>query len=252
MQITDQLKRSISKTNSPRRIISLVPSQTELLVDLGLEERIVGVTKFCVHPEGLRKVKTIVGGTKNYRMDVIDSLRPDLIIGNKEENEQIGIQELMDKYPVWMSDIYTLEDSLQMIEGLGKMLEVEKKAQEITKKLKLDFALPLPKKGKAVYLIWKDPIMVAGTDTFINEMLEFAGFENLIPTSRYPVLSEKELVELNPEHLLLSSEPFPFQENHIKFFQSLLQKTKISLVDGEMFSWYGSRLLKAKPYFDSV
>ena len=185
-------------------------------------------------------------------MDVIDSLKPDLIIGNKEENERIGIEELMDKYPVWMSDIYTLEDSFQMIKSLGKLLEVEKKAQEITKKLKLDFALPLRKKGKAVYLIWNDPIMVAGIDTFINQMLEFAGFENLIRISRYPQLSIEQLIDLNPEYVLLSSEPFPFKDSHIEYFQSLLPKAKLNLVDGEIFSWYGTRLLNAKGYFQSL
>ncbi|SFU05532.1 ABC-type Fe3+-hydroxamate transport system, substrate-binding protein [Algoriphagus locisalis] len=252
MQFTDQLKRSVSLPSPPQRIISLVPSQTELLVDLGLEERLVGVTKFCVHPEGLRKLKTIVGGTKNYRMDVIDSLKPDLIIGNKEENEQEGIEALMGKYPLWMSDIYNLEDSLEMVASLGEMLGAKAKSEQLIKQLSKDFANPLAKKGKAVYLIWKDPIMVAGAETFINEMLGFAGYENLIRTSRYPQLSENELVELNPEHLLLSSEPFPFKENHIEYYHSLLPKAKIRLVDGEIFSWYGSRLLKAKAYCESL
>ncbi|WP_339867744.1 helical backbone metal receptor [uncultured Algoriphagus sp.] len=252
MEYLDQLKRRIALPSTPQRIISLVPSQTELLVDLGLEERIVGVTKFCVHPLELKNRKTIIGGTKDYRMDVIDSLYPDLIIGNKEENEQEGIEELMGKYPVWMSDIYTLADSLEMIEGLGEMLAAEEKAEAIIKQLNSDFEIPFHKKGSAIYLIWKNPIMVVGTDTFINEMLDFAGYENLIQTSRYPELSEKELVELNPENLLLSSEPFPFKESHIEFYQSLLPKAKIRIVDGEMFSWYGSRLLKAKSYFENL
>ena len=252
MEYLDQLKRRISLVNPPQRIISLVPSQTELLVDLGLEERIVGVTKFCVHPKGLRKRKAIVGGTKNYRKDVIDSLQPDLIIGNKEENEQSGIEELMDMYPVWMSDIYTLEDSFDMIGHLGKMLGAEEKADEIGRKLTIDFASPLPKKGTAVYLIWNDPIMVAGTDTFINEMLNFAGFGNLIQASRYPQLTREELTDFNPEYLLLSSEPFPFKETHIQNFQSLLPMAKIRLVDGEIFSWYGSRLQQAKVYCESL
>ena len=212
----------------------------------------VGVTKFCVHPKGLKKRKVIVGGTKNYRMDVIDSLKPDLIIGNKEENEQNGIEELMEKYPVWMSDIYTLEDSLEMIGSFGEMLNVEEKAQEIIKQLKVDFALPLGNKEKAVYLIWNDPIMVAGADTFINEMLSFAGFTNLIQTSRYPLLTIEQLIDLNPENILLSSEPFPFKESHIQYFQSLLPKAKTKSVDGEMFSWYGSRLLNAKTYFENL
>ncbi|MEP1085927.1 MAG: helical backbone metal receptor [Algoriphagus sp.] len=252
MQFTDQLNRRISLSSSPQRIISLVPSQTELLVDLGLEEKIVGVTKFCVHPHGLTKRKTIVGGTKNYRMEVIESLKPDLIIGNKEENEQVGIEKLMEKYPVWMSDIYTLKDSLGMILSLGDMLEVREKAEAIIRQLGIDFAQPSPMRGRAVYLIWKDPIMVAGVDTFINEMLGFAGFENAVVARRYPELTEEELCNLNPEYLLLSSEPYPFKENHIKSFQTLLPKAKVNLVDGEIFSWYGSRLLHAKAYFDTM
>jgi ABC-type Fe3+-hydroxamate transport system substrate-binding protein len=252
MHFTDQLKRTISLPSPPQRIISLVPSQSELLVDLGLEKRLVGVTKFCVHPKGLRKQKAVVGGTKNYRMDIIDSLKPDLIIGNKEENEQSGIRELMEEYPVWMSDIYTMDDSLDMIDSLGRVLDAEIKAEEIVSKLKSDFSTPLPKKGTAVYLIWNDPIMVAGGDTFINMMLGFAGFDNLIQAARYPQLEAEELIKLDPEYLLLSSEPFPFKDSHIQYFKSLLPKAKISLVNGEMFSWYGSRLLRSKSYFENL
>ena len=252
MEYIDQLKRSIFISAPPQRIISLVPSQTELLVDLGLEDSIVGLTKFCMHPKGLRKRKAIVGGTKNYRMDVIESLKPDLIIGNKEENEQSGIEELMEKYPVWMSDIYSVEDSLEMIGSLAELLGAKSKAEEIILKLKSDFATSLPKKGSAVYLIWKDPIMVVGSNTFINEMIKFAGFDNLIQAARYPQLPMEELIKLNPEHLLLSSEPFPFKESHIQDFRSFLPKAKINLVDGEIFSWYGSRLLQAKSYCASI
>ncbi|WPR75651.1 helical backbone metal receptor [Algoriphagus sp. NG3] len=252
MEFLDQLNHKTTLSSPPQRIISLVPSQTELLVDLGLEDRIVGVTKFCVHPTGLCQAKTIVGGTKNYRMEVIESLEPDLIIGNKEENEQQGIEGLMGKYPVWMSDIYDLEDSLEMISSLGQMLGVETKAKQIINQLKSDFSIPLPKKGTAVYLIWKDPVMVAGIDTFIDKMLSFSGFENLISISRYPQLSEEELVEMNPAFLLLSSEPFPFKQAHLDYFQRMLPNTKVLLVDGEMFSWYGSRLLQARAYFEEL
>lgn len=252
MEYIDQLKRSISISHPPQRIISLVPSQTELLVDLGLEEKIVGVTKFCIHPKYLRKRKSIVGGTKNYRMEVIESLKPDLIIGNKEENDKSGIEDLMRKYPIWMSDIYTVEDNLEMIGRLGEILGAAIRAKEIIKQLKSDFTVPLPRKGTAVYLIWNDPIMVAGVDTFINEMLGFAGFDNLIGTSRYPEITIRDLSNLNPDFLLLSSEPFPFKDDHQRYFQSFLPKAKIILVDGEIFSWYGSRLLKAKSYFEDL
>lgn len=252
MEFIDQLDRTIFLPKPPKRIISLVPSQTELLVDLGLEENIVGVTKFCVHPAHLRKAKTIVGGTKNYRFDVIDSLKPDLIIGNKEENDQEGIEKLAAKYPVWMSDIFDFKDSLQMIFDLGELTGADVKAAEVIIKIEKSFAQPIAKKGTCVYLIWENPKMAAGKNTFIDSMLSIAGFENLMEKSRYPEITEEALITLSPDYLLLSSEPFPFKEKHIREFQELLPSTKIKLVDGERFSWYGSRLLKAAEYFKNV
>ena len=252
MNFIDQLNQTIFLPDPPKRIISLVPSQTELLVDLGLEDRIVGVTKFCVHPTDLRKKKTIVGGTKNYRFDVIDSLQPDLIIGNKEENDQEGIDKLASKYPVWMSDILTVKDSMRMILELGIITVTQIKAEEIVNQLKMDLNSPMPPRGTAVYLIWNDPIMVAGQDTFINEMLSIAGFKNLIETSRYPEVMSENLQALDPDYLLLSSEPFPFKEKHLNFFKTLLPNARVRIVDGELFSWYGTRLLKTLSYFKSL
>jgi ABC-type Fe3+-hydroxamate transport system substrate-binding protein len=252
MNFFDQLHRSVFIPAIPKRIISLVPSQTELLVDLGLKDNIVGVTKFCVHPKSLRKDKAIVGGTKNYRLELIDQLKPDLIIGNKEENDQTGIETLMNNYPVWMSDIYSFEDSLDMILRLGEIFKVEKRAKSISDQIQDDFLEKVKLKGTAVYLIWNTPMMAAGSDTFIDGMMPYAGFENLIKESRYPEISIEELQQLNPEYLLLSSEPFPFKSKHLKEFENFLSQAKIVLVDGEMFSWYGSRLLGAKEYFSTI
>lgn len=252
MEFTDHLNRTIFLPKPPERIISLVPSQTELLVDLGLEDRIVGATKFCVHPRHLRKSKTIVGGTKNYRFDVIDSLKPDLIIGNKEENDQEGIEKLAGKYPVWMSDIFDLKDSLRMISDLGKITRAEAKSAEVISQIEKSFAQPTAKKGTCVYLIWENPKMAAGKNTFIDSMLSVAGFENLVEKLRYPEITDEMLIKLSPDFLLLSSEPFPFKEKHIKTFQALLPSSKIILVDGELFSWYGSRLLHAAEYFKGL
>ncbi len=249
MHFTDHLNRTIFLPKPPERIISLVPSQTELLVDLGLEEKIVGVTKFCVHPAHVRKSKVIVGGTKNYRFEVIDSLKPDLIIGNKEENDQAGIEKLAEKYPVWLSDIFDLNDSLRMISDLGEITGVKEKASILVSQIEKSFASPIAKKGSCVYLIWENPKMAAGKNTFIDSMLPLAGFENVILDDRYPEISEVKLIELSPEYLLLSSEPFPFKEKHIKTFQNLLPSSKIKLVNGEFFSWYGSRLLQSAKYF---
>ncbi|PRY88886.1 ABC transporter substrate-binding protein [Mongoliibacter ruber] len=246
---TDQMNRTIEIHEKPQRIVSLVPSQTELLVDLGLKERLVGVTKFCVHPKGLKKQKTIIGGTKNFHFDKIAALQPDLIIGNKEENYQEGIEQLAEKYPVWMSDIFNLEDAFNMMVGVGEITGTSIVANSLVRKIKNDLDLHFEKKGTAVYVIWKDPLMVVGANTFIDDMLNRVGFDNLIKNERYPMLAMEELKSLNPDYLLLSSEPFPFKRKHIEEFASLLPMATIQLVDGEMFSWYGSRLKYAKTYF---
>lgn len=252
MHFTDQLDRTIFLPRSPQRIISLVPSQTELLVDLGLEERIVGVTKFCVHPSHLKKTKTIVGGTKNYRMEVIDSLKPDLILGNKEENDQKGIEELAKKYPVWMSDIYHLEDALEMIQRVGEITGTTERAIQINQRIKDSFFTKIPPRGSCIYLIWKNPMMAAGKNTFIDDLIRRAGFENLVTKNRYPELDLEEIQKSKPDYILLSSEPYPFKEKEVESFRGIFPLSKILLVDGEMFSWYGSRLLKSATYFQRL
>jgi len=251
---TDQLDREIQINHPPQRIISLVPSQTELLFDLGLGSRIVGVTKFCNHPSNKVKHISKIGGTKQLNFDSIKSLKPDLIIGNKEENEQSQIGLLMKHYPVWMSDIVTLDDALQMITGIGDITGTNAEAGDLAGRILQDFAglEPCNKNLKIVYLIWKKPYMVAGQNTFINDMLQRCGFENAIKQERYPQLSASELQHLMPDVVLLSSEPYPFKQKHITEFKNILTESKIRLVDGEMFSWYGSRLLCAIGYFKQL
>ncbi len=156
----DQLGRKIQINHPPKRIISLVPSQTELLFDLGLNDEVVGVTKFCVHPENKFKSITKIGGTKKLNMEKIRSLNPDLIIGNKEENEKEQIETLMKEFPVWMSDIYNLDDALNMMKALGKLVDKNKKALEMATAIKERFTnLEKGLNGKeppsAAYLIWK-------------------------------------------------------------------------------------------------
>jgi len=238
--------------HSAQRIISLVPSQTELLFDLGLGDRVVGVTKFCVHPEEA-KSKTIIGGTKNFRFDVIDQLRPDLIIGNKEENYQAGIEELRSRYPVWMSDIFTRHNALEMIEAISEMTHRIQQGNEIIASIRDEFDRlhkfpPL----RSLYLIWKNPWMGAGQNTFIHSLLQETGLINCLSEERYPELTDEKIKRLSPQLILLSSEPYPFKKKHISELQSLVPHAKIILVDGELFSWYGSRLVKAPAYFNSL
>ncbi|WP_017731196.1 helical backbone metal receptor [Nafulsella turpanensis] len=251
---TDQMQRKVEVPDRPRRIISLVPSQTELLYSFGLEQEVVGLTKFCVHPAHLRKEKQVIGGTKNFHFDRIRALRPDLIIGNKEENYQEGIEELEKEFPVWMSDIFTLEDALQMVTQLGEITGRAERgaalAQEVNDKFNnLQAISPL----SCLYFIWRKPYMVAGGNTFIDEMLQRCGFANVLKEQeRYPELSAEDIRQLNPRLILLSSEPYPFGEKHVQEFRDLCPGAVIMTVDGEMFSWYGSRLLKAVPYFKQL
>jgi ABC-type Fe3+-hydroxamate transport system substrate-binding protein len=249
MEFTDQLSRIVNLPVSPQRIVSLVPSQTELLFDLGLGDRVIGVTKFCVHPPQALKTKTIVGGTKNFWYDVIDQLKPDLIIGNKEENYEAGIHYLETRYPVWMSDINDLESALAMIQSVSVITQVQEKGRQLVNKIRAGFyALPLFPSVRVLYLIWY-PWMAVGSNTFIHSMLLQLGLTNVISQSRYPQLTDRTIQQLIPDLILLSSEPFPFKETHKAELQHLLPQARILPVDGEMFSWYGSRMLQAADYF---
>jgi len=249
----DQLGRLVELNFPPQRIISLVPSQTELLFDLGLGDRVVGITKFCVHPNEWFTSKTKVGGTKKFQFDIIDSLQPDLIIGNKEENYEQGINQLASRYPVWMTDITSWESAMQMIKLVGDVVDERTKADCLVEEIQDKFGAIKPLSTKSVlYLIWKDPWMAAGKNTFIDAMLYKIGLVNCLEKDRYPKLSIDEIKRLSPEVILLSSEPFPFQQKNLEELQLVLPKAKIILIDGEMFSWYGSRLLKAADYFPTI
>jgi ABC-type Fe3+-hydroxamate transport system substrate-binding protein len=254
MIYTDQLGIAVTTYNgTPKRIISLVPSQTELLADMGLEHEVVGITKFCIYPPTWRKTKTIIGGTKNFHFDIIHNLKPDLIIGNKEENYQEGIVTLRETYPVWLSDITTLEDARQMIRGVGALTARQQAAADIVDRIDTAFATIRPRAPRrVVYLIWHKPWMAAGQDTFIDAMLTSLGLVNAVQQRRYPELTTDALAALQPDYIFLSSEPYPFQEKHVAEWQQRCPNTRSMLVDGEMFSWYGSRLLQAPAYFNSL
>lgn len=280
--------------------MSLVPSQTELLFDLGLDEEVVGITRFCVHPEAWFRKKQRVGGTKTVKTDVVKALQPDLIIANKEENVKEQIEELQQIAPVFVSDINTLNDALAMILLVGKLVQKEKRASQLASEIEEAFKqiTPLNQETKVAYFIWKDPYMAAGGDTFINDMLMRCGFTNIFQRiNRYPEVSigkfsiiasqpishhtlsinnqlssgsshpsttnhpssvkrhlstTDHLLTQNCQLLLLSSEPYPFKQKHVDELQALLPSARIMLVDGEAFSWYGSRLLYSAQYFKNL
>ncbi|MBL0056978.1 MAG: ABC transporter substrate-binding protein [Chitinophagaceae bacterium] len=242
----------------PKRIISLVPSQTELLYDLGLEDETVGITKFCIHPDAWSKNKTRVGGTKTVNQAVIDGLRPDLIIANKEENVKEQVEALAAEYPVWLTDVNNLEDALQMIRDIGTLTNRKEQAEWLAESIRKEFVELQQLQTKnykltTAYLIWKDPYMAAGGGTFIHDMIRRCGFRNIFADlTRYPEVRVTELQTAGCELLLLSSEPFPFREKDLEELAEQLPGTRILLVDGEMFSWYGSRLREAPAYFNQL
>ncbi|WP_110052779.1 ABC transporter substrate-binding protein [Chitinophaga sp. S165] len=281
----DQMGREVAIPCPPRRIISLVPSQTELLYDLGLDEEVVGITKFCIHPDNWFRNKTRIGGTKQLHIDQILALQPDLVIANKEENTAEQVKALMQHVPVWVSDIHQLEDALDMIKSIGTITGKSEHASRMADTISLSFSKLNENKRdiqreqhaqsepgakhrpdipdetnvrskrkqdslRTAYFIWREPWMVAGGDTFIHTMLSYCGLENVFAeTPRYPGIDIEQLKALDCQLVLLSSEPYPFKEKHIAELQALLPMARIELVDGEMFSWYGSRLLKSAGYF---
>ncbi|TNE82414.1 MAG: cobalamin-binding protein [Bacteroidetes bacterium] len=250
-QVQDQMGRTVVVPKHPRRIVSIVPSQTELLAYLGAP--LVGRTRFCIHPDSIVEVQR-VGGTKKLDFERIAALNPDLIIGNKEENEQSDIEALEQLYPVWMSDIVQIPDALAMIHQVGDLVQAQSKAKELIKKLEISLESIRSKASrfegmKVLYFIWKNPWMLAGKGTFIHEVLEWSGFTNACADVRYPELG-------NPapaaDLVFLSSEPFPFKSEHEAEIETLIPNSKALVVDGEVFSWYGNRLELLETYLDEL
>lgn len=251
--VVDQMGSEVKVHNLPRRIISLVPSQTELLFELGLEKEVVGITRFCEVPEVWHKTKTKVGGTKKINLEVINNLKPDLIIGNKEENDKDYIELLKKNYPVWMSDVITWEDALKMIVSIGDICNRWESSEVIVNRIKTRFREINRKEGSVLYMIWRKPWMGVASKTFINSMLSIIGLSNVLSESeRYPELTVEQLKNMNPDYVFLSSEPYPFKDKHVKELNEIIPNAKILFLDGRYFSWYGSRLMEAPAYFNSL
>jgi ABC-type Fe3+-hydroxamate transport system substrate-binding protein len=261
IELYDQIGNKLLLADPAKRIVSLVPSITELLSHFHLDAETIGITKFCELPEAWHKSKTRIGGTKQIDIEKIRSLHPDLIIANKEENIKEQVETLSKEYPVYVSDVNELVSALQMIKDIALLTGKEDKGLQLLEKIREGFeAIPTPGQAmKVCYLIWQKPYMTVGGDTFINAMLQHAGCSNVFQDQhRYPEVSVADILESGCNHILLSSEPFPFQQKHADELRQLLsvqfeqydQKLPtIQLVDGQMFSWYGSRLLDAPAYF---
>ncbi len=254
--VRDQLGRKVVIPFEPQRIISLVPSITEYVVDLNIEPRLVGITRYCTKPANVANGRTVVGGTKKFDFEKIASLKPDLIIANKEENYQSGVEELAKRYPVWVSDINNLDEALSALQSIAELTDTGSLGREICQKIHQQFVghSEMGDKPRVCYMIWRKPWMVCGSNNFIDDMLARAGFKNVFSTSgdRYPAVTVDEIAAEKPQYLFLSSEPYPFHESHIEELKNLLPQSCACLVDAEPFSWYGSRLLNCVSYFSSL
>ncbi len=251
MLINGNNPKETNKIGHVRRIVSLVPSLTETIAYPGAKNRLAGVTRFCKYPEEIGLETAVIGGPKDFDIERITSLQPDVVVAVKEENDKAGIFKLAEKLPVVLFDIMHLDDAFGMMLMLGKLVDKGQEAGRLVEKIKKGFTqIPMVSpKRKCLYLIWKKPWIAAGTRTFINEMLNKCSFENVVE-GRYPEVTEEDFHQA--EFFLLSTEPFPFKEKHRQELQKEYQDKMVLLVDGEIFSWYGSRMLKAGEYFKQL
>ena len=253
----DQLGRKIQLDSTPEKIISLVPSITELLFDLGLEEKILGRTKFCIHPE--EKVKKIpaIGGVMGLQYHKIEEIQPDIIFASKEENAKKEILDIDKQFPVWVSDVHNLTEAIGMIHSIGEICDKKDKAKELTQKTETAFEelSDIPEGViRGVYLIWKNPFYTINSNTFIHDMLRRCGVENLFAgkEKEYPIVKEKEIKDMNPDYIFLPSEPYNFKDSDVEKISKKFPNSEIRRVDGEFFSWYGSHLINAPSYFKQI
>ncbi|MCD6366516.1 MAG: ABC transporter substrate-binding protein [Bacteroidales bacterium] len=252
--VIDAVDKQITINFPLQRIVSLVPSITELLFDLGLDDKIVGVTKFCIHPAEKTKTVQKIGGTKDFDISEILKLQPGLVIANKEENQKDTVLKLTESVPVYVTDVFDIPSALTMINQIGEITDTLPEAKKIVGEIDAGFLqnFDTPKKiKKAVYLIWRKPYMTINGRTFINHMMQKAGYQNVFAWKKdnYPVITDDEIKNSGAEVVLLSSEPYRFKEKHSSEFQNFLPDAEIRLVDGEMFTWFGSRMRLAAKYF---
>ncbi len=244
--------------SKPVRIVSLVPSTTETLFSLGAAERVVGVTRFCVHPEEARARARVVGGTKNPRIETILSLEPDLVLANQEENRKEDVERLRESVPVQIFFPRNVPEAVADIRSLGALIGEPNPAHALAKEIESALVALRADEWRRVrylYVLWRHPYMVAGPETFIEALLAEAGFVNAAPgdRGRYPEMRSEEIERAAADVLLLGSEPFPFGEEHRAELMAVAGRdVRVLLADGELLSWHGARLRQGLVYLRSL
>ena len=250
IRITDDLDNYFEFEEPPGRIVSLVPSLTETLIELGAAERVVGCTEWCVHPADVTAGIPKVGGTKNVSVSKVLELEPDLVIANKEENRERHVDALREEVPVFVTYPCTLDDGLQTLLDMGTIcgnpegaVAVENRCRTILVEL---FASN-PKQLLTACMIWRDPWMAAGPATYMSDLIERCGFENVFgrQPDRYPDTTLEEVFARDVEVVLLPDEPYEFGSRDVidvmRARPDDSPAREIVLLDGSYLTWYGVR-----------
>jgi len=254
VRVQDDLGDELSLDRLPNRIVSLVPSVTETVIDLGAAKRLVGITNYCVHPAEVVSNISKVGGTKGFSLDKIDDLKPDLIGANKEENRKHQIDKLRESYPVFVTYPRTVDGAIKMVLDLGTLTGTSPRASKFASKCRhlLESMDPatVAKSLRTACMIWRDPWMAAGYDTYMRELLECVGFNTVFDEGedRYPETTLSTIAQREPDVIMLPNEPYEFgtsDKNEVDaFLEEQGSKARTLLVDGSYLTWFGTRTIK--------
>jgi ABC-type hemin transport system substrate-binding protein len=229
-----------------RRIVSLVPSLSETICDLGLRDQLVGCTNFCVEPRDLHRTALRVGGTKDFDLNQIRSLSPTHILCNQEENPREPILELARDIPTLVTFPKGPEDVPGMLRDIGRFLDCDTEKEAVA----IEMLLNAPKRHPSrrfLYLIWQNPYMIAGPDCYISRTLGSIGWVNAYEgVERYPALDTEAMAACKADIILMSSEPYPFRRRDAERLKAQWPMApRLARIDGQMLSWFGTRTREA-------
>ena len=251
----DASEATLVLSAAPRRIVSLVPSITEILFALGVGDAVAGCTIYCTHPPEGVAAKARVGGEKNPALEAIRALGADLVIANVEENLREHVLALRGwGIPVYVTYPRTVADGVRLVRELGAVTGAAERGTAIADALEADLARALAARGSGARArvfcpIWRRPYMAVGGDTYANDMLSVCGGDNVFAGAarRYPTVTLEDVAAAAPDVILLPDEPYRFRRVHVEDFAPFpdmpaVARGKIHLVDGKLLTWYGPRI----------
>ena len=258
IELLDDLSRMIRLDAPAQRIVCLVPSITETLFALGAGDRIIGITDYCIHPEAEVRSKPKIGGTKNFFVNKILALEPDLVVANAEENRRHQVDKLEEAgLNVFVTFPKTVGGCLNMIANMAALTGTERAAQPILasiEKARTDaLSSTTDPRPRVLCPIWKDPYMTINRDTFVDDVIRTSGGQNIFDdeADRYPQFTLEEAARRRPDVVILPTEPYHFTEADKAAFAAMgdevpaVRNRRFHIVEGELLSWYGPRLARA-------